>query len=66
MRLTLTGGTRYVFEMLQILATTEPIENVCDERYWIVRANVIARDRSQENRKLVSTSLQEKMESRRN
>ena len=38
----LVGKAKYVFAMLKLLATTEPIEQ--DKNWWIVRAYIIAKD----------------------
>lgn len=39
----LKGKAKYVFAMLKILSTTEPIEH--DVYWWSVRADIMARDR---------------------
>lgn len=38
----LKGKAKYVFAMLQILATTEPIEG--DKSWWAVKAWIMAQD----------------------
>ena len=39
----LKGKAKYVFAMLQLLATTEILE--ADAYWWIVRADILGRDR---------------------
>ena len=46
----LRGKAKYVFSMLKILATTEPIEQ--DKNWWRARAYVLANDRDMMARQL--------------
>ncbi len=59
--LKLTGKAKYVFAMLDILATTELLED--DVYWWSVRADILAKDRDMMLSKL---PINERLNMRRN